>query len=180
MVRKYKRLIWDKEVLTELYWGRRLSMALIAQELGTTSSNVSYTLHKFGIPTRTDKEALRIAVEENRNKVLKGSENPNWKGGRTSPKTGYIGLAMPNHPKANKVGYVWEHIVVWEEANGKVLPEDWVVHHLNGIRNDNRKENLMAMPRKNHHYALLLQSLRKRIRDLEGELKGIKGRRSLI
>jgi len=69
-----------------------------------------------------------------------------------------------------KQGWVWEHILVWEKANGMPLPDGHVIHHLNGIKHDNRPQNLIALPTSQHHYALYFQSLKKRIRDLEAEL----------
>jgi len=73
-------------------------------------------------------------------------------------------LTRPNHPRANN-GYVLEHIIIWEEANGKPLPKGWIIHHLNGIRDDNRLVNLQALPNKKHY--LVLQAKAKRIQELE-------------
>ncbi len=52
-----------------------------------------------------------------------------------------------------KVDGCWylEHRRVWERANGK-LPEGWIVHHKNGIRTDNRLENLTAIGKKDHSF----------------------------
>ncbi len=48
----------------------------------------------------------------------------------------------PDHPRANKKGYVLEHILIMEEKLGRHLVEGETVHHRNGIRGDNRLENL--------------------------------------
>ena len=45
------------------------------------------------------------------------------------------------HPRANN-GYVLEHILVMEEVLGRYLLPGETVHHRNGIKHDNRPENL--------------------------------------
>ncbi|MCK5236307.1 MAG: HNH endonuclease [Deltaproteobacteria bacterium] len=97
-----------------------------------------------------------------------GDKHPSWKGGRHK-RAGYVFLYRPDHPRANG-SYVREHILVWEETQGRSLPKGWVVHHLNGMRSDNRPKNLLGMPYKKHHAALLQQAMQKRIQELEALL----------
>ena len=51
---------------------------------------------------------------------------------------------MPGHPRADKAGMVLEHIPVLETKIGRAI--DWAlgeqVHHINGVKDDNRPENL--------------------------------------
>ena len=42
------------------------------------------------------------------------------------------------------------HRAVWMYYNQKLIPDDHVIHHINGIRNDNRIENLVCMESKKH------------------------------
>jgi hypothetical protein len=80
----------------------------------------------------------------------RGERNVHWKGGRTVSK-GYVYLLVdPEARKGHR--YRAEHIVVWEKANGKPLPKGWVVHHKNGVKHDNRPENLEVMPRHKHNH----------------------------
>jgi HNH endonuclease len=69
------------------------------------------------------------------------SSNGAWKGGRTYHKNGYVMVRMPDHQRASG-SYVFEHIVVIERLLGRPLQRDESVHHRNGIRDDNRPENL--------------------------------------
>ncbi len=68
-------------------------------------------------------------------------KHPMWKGGRLIA-GGYVRILNPDHPRANRAGYVAEHIVVMEKKIGReVLPGE-TIHHINGVRSDNRDENL--------------------------------------
>ena len=71
-----------------------------------------------------------------------GSSNSNWRGGRTRHKRGYILLWAPEHPKTGNGSYVFEHVLVMEKILGRYLLPGENVHHLNGVKDDNRPENL--------------------------------------
>lgn len=82
--------------------------------------------------------------------------HPNYKGGRvtTAFGGGYVGVLMPDHPRANTTGYVLEHVLVAEVALGRHLPEGVQVHHVNGDPADNRPENLVTCEDQAYHQLL--------------------------
>lgn len=108
---------------------------------------------------------------ENKTRVTRylGEKNPNWQGGRIVDNQGYAHVRVkPSGPNP----YRREHHVVWEETHGKPLPKRWVVHHLNGVRDDNRPENLLGISRRDHH--IQHEAYRVRIRKLEADLMNLK------
>lgn len=56
--------------------------------------------------------------------------------------SGYIIKFEPKNVNSNKSGYVYQHRQVMAEILGRTLRYKENVHHINGDRTDNRKENL--------------------------------------
>lgn len=76
----------------------------------------------------------------------KREKHPAWKGGRITDPRGYVKLYLPDHPRANGSGYVYEHIAVVEHKLGRVLLPGEVVHHVDGNRGNNHPDNLVVFP----------------------------------
>ena len=79
-------------------------------------------------------------------------QHPNWRGGRRITSHGYIRVLVGTDcPGADGEGHIFEHRLVMQEALGRPLRDDEVVHHINGIKTDNRLENLTVMTRVEHN-----------------------------
>lgn len=131
-----------KETLERLYLKELKSTNEIAKMFDVSPTIITRRLNRFGIPIRTHKEA---------NLLTHGGEKSNtWNGGKTTHSEGYILIYKKEHPFADSRGYVYEHRLVLEEHLQRYLKTDEHVHHKNGIKNDNRLENLEILSNKEH------------------------------
>lgn len=109
-----------------------MSQEEVANELGTTQKVIWTRMKEFGYKAR-------IAAKRDQY----GENNDYWKGGRVFDSRGYVLVKTPNHPRAKRQGdYVFEHILKVEKAIGRHLYEGEIIHHINGIKDDNRLDNL--------------------------------------
>ena len=69
--------------------------------------------------------------------------------GRKLHSKGYIEIYVPDHP-ANRRGYIFEHTFIVEDKLGRYLYHHEECHHLNGIKDDNRPENLVVLAKGDH------------------------------
>lgn len=107
-----------------------------------------------------------------------GAQHPNWRGGYTLSKEGYVYIhhsvldpadqklvssMLTNH------NYVLQHRLVMAKRINRPLKSNEHVHHMNGIKDDNRPENLMLCSPTSHRQEekRIIDALKARIRELE-------------
>jgi hypothetical protein len=160
-----------------MYICEKKSCKEIAKELNCCSGTIWIYLKKFDIKIRSRKEGLigRPCSEKTRKKIsqslkgkkpsnehrrkikenhahanISGEKHYNWKGGIKNY-DGRIFILKPDHPHANKSGYVRQSRLVMEEKLGRYLKPSEVVHHKNGKKDDDRPENLELFESQNSH-----------------------------
>ncbi len=81
-----------------------------------------------------------------------GDKNPNWNGGVVKTKIGYLFEYCPNSKRSNggTINHVLQHRLVMARHIGRDLLSSEVVHHINGIKDDNRIENLVITTASKH------------------------------
>jgi len=106
-----------------------------------------------------------------------GANHQNWKGGRTIGRNGYIYVTLLTddffYPMVTDKNYVFEHRLVMAKSLNRCLLPWEVVHHRNGIRNDNRLENLELLPAQGKHNTLLNKEIKrqaKMIKELQARV----------
>ena len=120
-----------------------------------------------------------------------GKKTHRWKFGRIVNPLGYILIKCNSHPKLSRNGYMAEHRLKMEASLNNFTLKKWIsfaqygkypkncrflnsseiIHHINGIKDDNRIRNLLLTKKKNHDTHTIIKIYQKRIRELENKLK---------
>ncbi len=114
-------------------------------------------------PSKKTRKKMRIAHLNQRpteewkilmSKKFSGKNNPAWKDGRRKNYLGYINVYSPLHPFKDVHNHVKEHRLVMERKLERYLEPFEKIHHLNGIKDDNRIENLLLSNGNKGHQAI--------------------------
>ena len=94
--------------------------------------------------------------DETKRKIAKPKEkyrrekSPKWKGGRRTAYSGYVEIFLPEHHRARKNGYVFEHILIAEVKYGRKILAKEQVHHIDGNKQNNEPSNLEVLSASEH------------------------------
>lgn len=107
----------------------------------------------FGKKRPDVSERMKGPSNPMRGKGSIGSSNPNWKGGKYITGDGYVSILCPDHSRANKHGYIFEHILIVEKKLKRSLSKKEVVHHIDMDRQNNDPENLRVFSTNGDHFS---------------------------
>jgi HNH endonuclease len=127
-----------------------LSVEFIYCGCGCGLTTSKYQIEKDKIRKDRPKEYIRGHHFRINKYIFEGENHYLWKDGKHYDRAGYILILKKDHPYSSSTGHIPEHRLVMEQYIGRYLTKEEVVHHINGIKDDNRISNLQLMNNKEH------------------------------
>jgi len=150
-----RRKVPSDDILRKLYLEEKLSSGIIASRYGVSRAKVCEHLRRLGI-TRPESGV--------------NSRNRNFN--KRQFKHGYPMTFLPDHPRANNIGYVFDHMLVMEKAIGRTPSKVEHIHHIDYDRTNCNLSNLYLC-NSNREHQLIHRKIEKMIKELYD--KGIIG-----
>jgi len=82
---------------------------------------------------------------------MRGRNHWFWNNGQRTDTRGYIHIHVDNHPNLTVDGYILLHRLIAELCLNRFLEKNEVIHHINGIVDDNRPANLYLTTHQKHN-----------------------------
>lgn len=128
---------------------------LIKKGAGFKKSHIPWNKEKKGIHLSPSSEWKKgelhgVQFEKGQTPWNKGLTQPRESKYRILHQGKYWLVVCPNHPFADRKGYVREHRLIMEKFLGRILDREELVHHINMDTLDNNIENLMVISRGEH------------------------------
>lgn len=134
-----KSRILTKRFLIKEYIKNEKPTTEIAQMVKCCSLTICNYLNKYKIKIRPSSY------------YMIGKQGRNFKIGKYKTVQGYVLIYKPKRLTSNIRGYTPEHRYAMEKYLERYLKPKEVVHHINGIKTDNRIENLLLFPNRKAH-----------------------------
>ena len=134
--------------------------------------NICHVCDKEFKPKRKEQRICSIQCRQKNNGAGRCGQSTGLQSKSYKPrltKDGYLRMYAAKHPYANGRKEIHVHVMVMESHIGRQLHQNECVHHLNGIKTDNRLSNLQLMDHAAHSKMHAKENTARRKRNAGGK-----------